>query len=100
MFIVPITRLAPVDTSVGQTDAAKSAVDGLPFADVLESAIAEYRQAREASNADARDLAAGSVENLADVMINSLRMSTAIEMTTQITTRAVSTYKEIMQMQV
>lgn len=101
MFIVPITsQLAPARVQPEQTGAAKSVTDGLPFADVLKEAMSEYRQAQEASQADARTLATGSVENLADVMINSLRLSTAIELTTQITSRAVSSYKEIMQMQV
>lgn len=100
VFIVPITRLAPANVQSEQMGAAKSITDELPFADVLKDAMSEYRQAQEASEADARTLATGSVENLADVMINSLRLSTAIELTTQITSRAVSSYKEIMQMQV
>lgn len=100
MFIVPITRLSPLDTPTGQTAASKSAMEGLPFSDVLESAIAEYRQAKEASDADAHSLASGNIENLAEVMIHSLNLSTSIELATQITTRAVNSYKEIMQMQV
>ncbi|MCI8622818.1 MAG: flagellar hook-basal body complex protein FliE [Provencibacterium sp.] len=100
MFIVPITRLAPMETQAGREAVSKPDTSSLPFADVLESAISEYRQAEAVSQADAHSLASGSVENLADVMINSLRLSTAIELTTQITTRAVSAYKEVMQMQV
>jgi flagellar hook-basal body complex protein FliE len=100
VFIVPITRLSPPETPAGQTAVSKSVMDGLPFSDILQSAIEEYRQAEEASKADAHALASGSIENLADAMIHSLQLSTAIELTTQVATRAVNSYKEIMQMQV
>lgn len=101
MYIVPITRMQPMEPMF-ETSAAAQAAQGAatPFSDVLSNAIGEMKQAQAAADQDAYDLSMGRVDNLAQVMINSARLSTAVEMTTQLTTRAVTAYREVMQMQV
>lgn len=102
MFIVPLTQL-PSMIKVEDTNLAVTALSGTaktPFADILHNAVENARQTQAAANRDAYDLAVGNTDNLAAVMINSAKAATALETTVQLTSRAVSAYKEIMQMQV
>lgn len=58
------------------------------------------QKSQEAAAQDAYDLAMGDVSNLHSLMINSAMEATAVETAVQLTSRAVSAYKEIMQMQI
>ncbi|MEM1485251.1 flagellar hook-basal body complex protein FliE [Oscillospiraceae bacterium PP1C4] len=100
MVIVPISSMNPM-TSITQSglDVSKSS-GGVPFSDILENALKDVRETQEVAKQDSYELAMGTSDNLAGVMINSAKAATAIEMAVQLTTRAVSAYKEIMQMQV
>lgn len=100
MFIVPITRMDPVAAFDGQEKAAEQPKGSLPFADVLQGAVKNLEEAQAQSQEDAYNLAMGNVDNLAGLMINSAKVETALTMTVQLTSRAVNSYKEIMQMQV
>ena len=46
------------------------------------------------------DLAVGNTDDLTAVMLAATKAETAVQLTTQITTRAVNAYKEIMQMNI
>jgi len=73
---------------------------GIPFADTLQTAIEELRQIQEVTQQDAFDLAMGTTSDLHSIMINSAMQTTLVETAVQLTSRAVSSYKEIMQMQI
>ena len=81
-------------------EAEKSTETSVPFANVLKNAINDYTSLQEAADADSAALAFGQTDNLALIQINALKAETALQTTVQLTSRMVSTYKEIMQMSV
>lgn len=105
MYIVPISGLQSLQPIAPLFDTDKmekldSNMFGLPFSDVLGKAVEELQQAQAVSRKDAYNLSIGRVDNLWEVMVNSQRLSTANSLVTQLTTRAVGAYKEVMQMRV
>ena len=78
----------------------KASSKGSPFQNVLDSAVTALNDSQRASSQDAYRLAYGDVDNLAEIMINTLKAETMIQTTVQITTRVVAAYKEIMNIQV
>lgn len=102
MFIVPISGMEPISGVArgGQVQQNIGAEGGIPFKNMLSEAIENMQQLQEVSAKDAYELAMGRSDDLHNVMINSLAATTAVEMTVQLTSRAVGAYKEIMQMQV
>ncbi len=95
-FITPLEFESKLNT---QAVAPSTTGSQLPFQNVLSDLIGETQSAMEVSQADSYNLAIGEVDNLAQVQINSLKASTMLQTTVQITTRAVNAYKEIMSMQ-
>lgn len=101
MFIVPISSFSGLElesqTSVQPAQAGGVAV---PFSQVFSAAIENLKETQAQSAKDAYDLAMGNIDDLAKVMINSEKASAALELTVQLTSRAVNAYKEISSMQV
>ena len=97
--IQPIERLSSLDSQVSAVGQSGT-VSGLPFAGILQQAISDMQETTAASNQAAYDLAVGNVDDPSQVMITSAKATTAIEFATQLSSRVVSAYKEIMQMQV
>ncbi len=95
-FIVPME----IESKISQQNVinAQSPSD-IPFQNLLTDLINETTNAMEVSEIDSYNLAMGEVDNLAQVQINSLKASTMLQTTVQVTTRAVNAYKEIMSMQ-
>jgi flagellar hook-basal body complex protein FliE len=52
------------------------------------------------SSQDSYDLAMGNTDNLEQIMINSAKLNTTMQLATTITSKVVSTYKEILSMQI
>ena len=99
MFIVPIEPMRPMELSEpGKTLKVPSKPGA--FQNVLDNAISALEATQRASQADAYRLAYGNVDNLAEVMINTLKAETMIQTTVQITSRVIAAYKEIMSIQV
>lgn len=105
MYLVPLSALPsiqPLET-VNQEpgNATPKPEEGKQsFANIMQEAISTLRQSQEAAAADSYDLAMGDVTSLHTMMINSAMEATAVETAVQLTSRAVSAYKEIMQMQI
>lgn len=102
MFIVPITPMnfkASIGDSV-QNGQAAGVSSGLPFSAVLQDSIHNLEKTRAQADEDAYRLAMGDTDNLAKLMINAGKASVANEMAVQLVSRAVSSYKEIVQMQI
>lgn len=104
MYLVPLSALPSIqpletanreDNPVPQQQEKQSS-----FAGIMKEAIETLRQSQEVTAADSYNLAMGDVASLHDMMINSVMEATAVETAVQITSRAVSAYKEIMQMQI
>lgn len=105
MFIVPLTSSMPsVEKleSIGKIDpiAQQKEDSQETFGDILRMKIQGVKDLEMQSLQSAYDIATGASSDLETAMLDSAKASTAIELTTQITTRVVNAYKEIMQMQI
>lgn len=100
MFIQPIVPIENLsfDQDVNTSKSASAAQ--VPFASMLQEAVDNLKEVQAAADQDAYNLAMGNMDDLSGMMINSAKQATAIEFTTQLSTRIVNAYKEIMQIQV
>lgn len=86
-----------------------SAIDGIngaedvkigSFKDILTDAISNSEGLDDLTNLDTLTLLAGENDNLSDILIASEKSELAVNLTVQIRNKALSAYKEIMNMQV
>ncbi len=99
MFIVPIQPMKPMEFS-GSSSAVKPVAKENSFDNVLNNAITALEDSQKTSRQDAYQLAMGNIDNISEVTINTLKAESMIQTTVQVTSRIVSAYKEIMQIQV
>ncbi len=101
LFIVPISKMPTIDQLTGTAESQQSTqAGGVPFADVFKSVIEQQQEAQAVSQQDAVDLAFGNIDDLHTVTINSERAAAALELTVQMTSRALAAYNEITRMQI
>lgn len=105
MYLVPLSTLPsiqPLESAVehGDSSTAKQQAGTQSFAGIMQEAIETLRQSQAAAAADSYSLAMGDISSLHNMMINAAMEATAVETAVQLTSRAVSAYKEIMQMQI
>lgn len=97
--LAPIGTLQPIQGG-GTAGTPGTAPSKVPFADLLSQAMQDVESAQQAAAGDAAGLVLGSGDDLHSIMIRSAMEATAIETAVELTTRVVSAYKEVMQMQV
>lgn len=95
-FIKPIERLE----GFSKTEKTDKTENSTSFAQTLQDKIQEVRDLEDESNQLSYDLAMGKTDDLTSVMVQATKAQTAVELTVQVTTRAVNAYKEIMQMNI
>ena len=97
-----ITPLTPYKSLEEAADVSKNtaAAGEKSFENTLTDAINGVKELENKSNSDAYNLAVGKTDDLTAVMLSSVKAQTAIQTATQITTRAVNTYREIMHMNI
>lgn len=101
MFIIPVTRMEGVgDLTDLKKDSTVKAVPEKRFDSVLKEAVREADQAIKDTQIMDMKLASGQVDNLHTALIQAGKTAAAVEFTTQITTKAVNAYNQIMGMQV
>ena len=101
MFIIPVTRMEGVgDLTDLKKDSTVKAVPEKRFDSVLKEAVREADQAIKDTQIMDMKLASGQVDNLHAALIQAEKTAAAVEFTTQITTKAVNAYNQIMGMQV
>lgn len=102
MYIVPLSSIPslPGISSVTETGSDTTQVGQGPFSAIMQEALDTLRSSQEAAAQDSYSLAMGDVSDLHSLMINSAMETTAVETVVQLTSRAVSAYKEIMQIQI
>lgn len=102
MFITPLEAMGTLSeiASAKKVTDVKNEENGTSFTDKLIDAVQKVRDLENESNQASYDLAVGNTDDLTGVMLTATKAQTAIQLTTQITTRAVNTYKEIMQMNI
>ena len=101
MFIVPLTELQPLASTLESIGAAeKKEEKSESFGDILKAKIQNVKDLESASLQSAYAIATGESSAIERAMMDATKASTAIEMTTQLPTRAVNAYKEILSMQI
>lgn len=101
-FFTPIEPIVPIsfDKASPLQNNTQQSGSAIPFADILKDAVSNYTEIKATTDAEAQALALGDVDNLAQLQIDSMKGQAALSTTVQLTSRVVSAYKEIMQMQV
>lgn len=101
LFIVPLSPLPSIfPEAPNLQEQQNSLVTNIPFANVLSDAIKNMEQVQSISQQDSYNLALGKTDDLHTIQINSLKASTAINFTTALTGKVLSTYNEIMRMSI
>lgn len=101
MFFVPIQPMQMMDFSKDNSQpAAVSANTTSSFQNLLQQAMQNYETLQTVSEQDGEALALGQVDDLSQVQINAFKAESALQTAVQLTSRAVTAYKEIMQMSV
>ena len=102
MFIVPISRMDGVSSieEMNKTGKTENKAARQDFGAVLEQAIEQADAAQKQMEESDIRLAMGNVDDLHTALIQAEQAATAIELTTQLTSRAVSAYNQIMGMQI
>ena len=99
-FIVPISGL-PSITSVGANQSkAQSALENLPFADMLQSAVENLNATKENSSDTMYNLAMGGSDDLHTGAVAALKYNTAVTYTSSVASAVVKAYNELMRMSV
>lgn len=96
-FIVPITPLN-LNTEI-KANLNVNEVENSGFQDIFKDMINQTQEAQAISNQDSYNLAMGNTDDLHNVMINAEKAAIALELTVQVTSKAISAYNEIMRMQ-
>lgn len=101
MFIVPLSFNTP-DLTLDRAGESQSAAGGetSAFKNVFNQVLKNMEETQAQSQKDSYDLAMGNIDNLYTMMINSEKATAALELTVQLTNRAVNAYKEISQIQI
>ena len=97
MFIVPITPLS-INTEIKPSIATNEAGAG-GFQDIFQDIITQAKETQAVANQDSLNLAMGQTDDLHNIMINAEKAAIALELTVQVTNKAISAYNEIMRMQ-
>lgn len=99
-FITAISQMKPSLLANEKSGNSESTKDAIPFANMLSDAINDYESSQKIADDESNTLAMGNSDDIAQVQIDSLKAQTALQTTVQLTSRMVTAYKEIMQMQV
>lgn len=101
-FIVPLSNLPSIgsiaDQKAGVT--TENQVNGLPFADVLHSAMEGVTATGEQSKASLYNLAIGGSDDLHSGAIDALKYNTAVSYASGLASSAVRAYNELMRMSI
>ena len=96
---IQITSIQPMTFSK-ISGVQKNEGSGTPFLNILKDAADEYTSLQQIADVDSEALVLGDADNPAQIQINSLKAEAALQTTVQLTSRVVSAYKEIMQMNI
>ena len=100
MNIEHITGLSPVESIFSSEKEIEAKAQGASFKDVMNDAVMKLQSHVDNSDSDASKLISGDVSDLHTVMINQAAEALAVETAVQLASRAISAYKEVMQMQI
>ncbi len=95
-FIVPISPMR-LETQIQNPQNQSNVTNG--FSNVLNQAIENVKESQQAADQSAQSLLMGQSDDLHNVMIQAEKAALALELTVQVTSRAINAYNEIMRMQ-
>lgn len=95
-FIVPISPMR-LETQVQAQQNQTNVSNG--FSNVLNQAIENVKESQQAADQSAQSLLMGQSDDLHNVMIQAEQAALALELTVQVTSKAINAYNEIMRMQ-
>lgn len=98
MFIKPIIPIESMSSQFNQVNPIENQPNN-SFTDILKEAMNNVAQLQESAEAATQQLALGQVDDIHSVMIQTERAALALELTVQVTGKAVNAYNEIMRMQ-
>ena len=67
--------------------------------DIFQDIITQAKETQAITDQDSLNLALGQTDDLHNVMINAEKAAIALELTVQVTSKAINAYNEIMRMQ-
>lgn len=97
MFIVPITPLNITSEINPKPNITNTNTTG--FQDIFQDIITQAKETQAITDQDSLNLALGQTDDLHNVMINAEKAAIALELTVQVTSKAINAYNEIMRMQ-
>ena len=78
----------------------KKTAKGQSFSQLLRNSLQRVNNFQQQANQASRDLALGKTDSIHQVMIANRKAETSLNLATEIQSKVVSSYKEIMRMQV
>ena len=100
LFIVPISEMQPITPITERSKVSdKAPAEGASFDSILKNAVKNLEDVQAVSDKDSIDLALGRSDDLHSIQINTMKTTAAIELTTSVTSKVLSAYKEIINMQ-
>ena len=99
MFIVPISELQPIISVTESGKSSGQAGSEASFERILKSAMQNLDDLQSAADKDAVDLALGRTDDLHNIQINTMKATAAVELTAGITSKVLSAYQQIINMQ-
>ncbi|WP_070042846.1 flagellar hook-basal body complex protein FliE [Robinsoniella peoriensis] len=104
MYLVPITRMEPVKSLEEINNPSESGSvqgsSGKSFKDIFKEAIQNTENEVQKTQETDVQLAIGKLDDLHTAMIQAEQSTAAVEFTTQLMSKAVGAYNQIMGMQV
>ena len=95
-FIVPISPMR-LESQIHTPQNQANVTNG--FSNVLNQAIENVKESQQAADQSAQSLLMGQSDDLHTVMIQAEQAALALELTVQVTSKAINAYNEIMRMQ-
>ena len=95
-FIVPISPMR-LESQIQAPQNQPNGSNG--FSNVLNQAIENVKESQQAADQSAQSLLMGQSDDLHNVMIQAEQAALALELTVQVTSKAINAYNEIMRMQ-
>ncbi len=95
-FIVPISPMR-LESQIQTPQNQANVTNG--FSNVLNQAIENVKESQQAADQSAQSLLMGQSDDLHNVMIQAEQAALALELTVQVTSKAINAYNEIMRMQ-
>jgi flagellar hook-basal body complex protein FliE len=105
LFSAALNQTSPLSSAASAPSTSTAKVSGnssgeLPFADLVKGLIQDTSQKQEAVNENVKQVVSGETDSINDVVLTASRADLAFRLVMEIRNRLISSYQEIMRMQV